>query len=155
MEKSFNVLKEHPVYSRYLDLIEDNLIANLIQRMGKLYKSMSFSTFKRYIGFLDFKKCEKFLFYSSSRGLCNVKVDLEKDMLLFNHNQEAGEGINSTLVDFFNNLSTVETSINRILMKNNRDWDKQVKKSSLIARNYLEDADESLQAVKERIVLNQ
>lgn len=64
VETAFAALREDSMYSKYLGLIEDNLIANLIQRMAKLYKSMSFATFKRYIGQLDFKKCEKFLFYS-------------------------------------------------------------------------------------------
>lgn len=153
-EEIFNKLKLNPIFSQYLDLIEDNLIAQLFERIGSLYKSMSFTTFKKFIGFLDYKKCEKYILYSSAVGRVKVRVDFENDILLFGHEQEISSKISSTLIDYFNSLSVSEKTMNRILMKNNRDWYKMVDKSVIQARNYLETAEEDIQERRDKVKEN-
>jgi len=62
-QDQFEVLRKDGRYDQYLHLVERNLIIELISRLGKLYKSISFATFEKYMGFFNPVEREKILLY--------------------------------------------------------------------------------------------
>ena len=153
-EKSFSNLEGNEEFKKFLPLVEDNLISQLIKRISKLYKTMSFNSFKKLTGFLSFEKCENQILYANTQGM-SIRLNMNTNMLIFGHEKHAGEGVSTNMIDFFNNLGMVEKSLNRILMKNNRDWDRLVSKSVILAKTYLENAEEDIRDRKEKIRDNQ
>ena len=104
-EGLFTTLRASGKFDQYLPLVEKNLIVELIKRLGKLYKSMSFETYKKFMGFFNEVESEKILLYCSLNELTPVKVDYTQNMLLFGHNDDFGNKINSSMVQYSNNLN--------------------------------------------------
>lgn len=152
-EGLFATLKSSGKFEKYLPLVEKNLIIELIKRLGKLYKSMSFATFRKFMGFFNEIESEKILLYSSLNNLTSVRVDYSANMLLFGHNDDFGNKINNTMVQYSNTLAVVQKSFTRISMKNNGQWANQVSRAVFQAKDYLKTVDDELANNEERVEL--
>jgi len=82
-EKIFKKLKEHEHYQKYLPLIEENLIIQLLKQTSKLYKRISFERLKQILGFFDFRTCEKMILYSNLDDNVRIRIDYDKKVYLF------------------------------------------------------------------------
>jgi len=170
-ESLFKTLKQNPEFEKYLPMIEQNIIVGLVDKLSSLYKSMSFATFKKILGFLDFSKCEKYLLSSQhSSGSLNqssaasqgssivsggsaagarAQIDYEKGMLIFTHDQAYGDRSSGALVDFSNNISVAEKQVQRAKMLAGRDQATLEKECLKNAVLQVEQADEIIKRKKE------
>ena len=82
--KCFKNLEGNEELKKFLPLVEENLIAHLIERISKLYKTMSFDSFKKLTGFLNFEKCENQILYSNTQGV-SITLNMDTNMLIFGH----------------------------------------------------------------------
>jgi translation initiation factor 3 subunit A len=135
---------------QYIELIEQNIIASLMEKLSTLYKSLSFATFKKLLGFLDFAKCEKFLLYSqNSGGVVKAQIDYGKKMFTFGNQEDLAEKINSSLVSFSNEISTTIKHVIRLKEKDNGDAAKTERQCITNARQLVEEADEEIKRKRE------
>jgi translation initiation factor 3 subunit A len=135
---------------QYIELIEQNIIASLMEKLSTLYKGLSFATFKKLVGFLDFAKCEKYLLYSqNSGGVVKAQIDYGKKMFTFGNQEDLAEKVNASLVNFTNEISTTIKHVTRLKEKDNGDAAKTEKQCIVNARNLVEDADEEIRRKRE------
>jgi translation initiation factor 3 subunit A len=149
VENIFSKLKESPEFHKYLPLIEQNIIANLIEKLSTLYKSMSFATFKKVLGFLDFSKCEKYLLYHQSADGGRAQIDYQKGMLIFAHDTAFGERIASSLATFVNDVAVANRYLLRVQMTASNEHVTLEKQSVINARRLLEEAEEETRRKRE------
>ena len=121
-QDQFEVLRKDGRYDQYLDLVEKNLIIELIGRLGKLYKSISFATFEKYTSFFNPIEREKILLYYQLSGEISVRVDYTKKIILFGHGEDFGQKINQSMVQYGNELSSIDKGFVRMGMKNDGEW---------------------------------
>jgi len=80
-EKIFIKLKENEDHHKFLHLIEENLIIQLLKQISSLYKRINFDRFKQILGFFDFRTCEKMILYSNVSNGDKVRIDYDKKIL--------------------------------------------------------------------------
>ena len=148
-ESVFTTLKQNIEFEKYLPLIEQNIIASLVEKLSTLYKSMSFATFKKVLGFLDFGKCEKYLLNSHGNGGIRAQIDYEKNMFIFTHDQIYGDRSASALVDFSNTISTVQKQIERARMTEKNEYSQLEKDCLTRAHNLIEEAEDQIKRSRE------
>ena len=98
-EKVFTVLKQNDKYAKFLPLIEENLIIQLLKQISKLYKSISFDRFKKILGFFDFRTCEKMILYSNLSDNIRVRIDYDKKLFLFVDDSSIASSMNNGVVN--------------------------------------------------------
>lgn len=150
-QDAFESLRKDGRFNQYLHLVERNLIIELINRLGKLYKSISFATFEKYMGFFNPVEREKIILYYQLSGEISVCVDYTKKVILFSHGENFGQKINHSMVQYANELSSVDKSFQRIIMKNDGEWNNQLKRAAFQVKDYLENIDSELKQNQETL----
>lgn len=149
VETIFATLKKTPEFDKYMPLIEQNLIANLVDKLSTLYKSMSFATFKKVLGFLDFSKCEKYLLYHQSSDGSRVQLDYQKGMIIFNHAITAGDRAAAALAAFVTDVAVASRYLQRVQMTDSNAQTSLEKQALINARRLLEEAEEETRRKRE------
>jgi translation initiation factor 3 subunit A len=149
VEAIFAVLKESPEFDKYMDLIEQNIIANLLDKLGTLYKSMSFATFKKLLGFLDFSKCEKYLLYHHGADGGRVQVDYQSGMIIFKQGTSAGDRAALALAAFVNDVQVATRSLQRVRMADSNEQASLEKQALINAKLALAEAEEDTRRKRE------
>lgn len=149
VETIFATLKKTPEFHKYLPLIEQNLIANLVEKLSTLYKSMSFVSFKKILGFLDFSKCEKYLLYHQSAEGCRAQIDYQRGMLIFGHAGTAGDRAANSLATFVTDVAVANRYLQRVQMIESKEQAGLEKQALINARRLLEEAEEETRRKRE------
>lgn len=150
VEKTFAKLNETEGYKAYLPLIEQNIIASLVDKLSTLYKSLSFTTFKKILGFLDFSKCEKYLLYNQNTSFgVKAQIDYEKGMLIFDHNGTYGERLTTKLVSLINNIGIANKHLLRVKMSERQEVALLEKQCIVNAKRLIEEAEDDLRRKKD------
>ena len=144
VEVVFKKLEENPSFAKFLPLIEQNIIATLIERLSLLYKSLSFENFKKLIGFLDFPKCEKYLLYGQNSHTVKAQIDYEKGMLIFGHDSTYGTRVTGSLINLSHNISIAQKNVLRLKMAVTGESERLEKQCLTNARTYIVELQEDL-----------
>jgi len=84
-EKIFEKLRSNEAHQKFLPLISENLIIQLLKQISKLYKKITFDRFKQILGFFDFRTCEKMILYNNVSDNTRIRIDYDKKVFLFEH----------------------------------------------------------------------
>ena len=121
-EKIFEKLKENDQHNKFLPLIEENLIIQLLKQISSHYRKINFERFKKILGFFDFRTCEKMILYSNVTNEKKVRIDYEKKFFVFDQHNSVNLSGNNGVTGLARASEVLVDRLTQVQIKTSGEW---------------------------------
>jgi len=141
-EKIFSKLKDDDQHKKFLPLIEENLIIQLLKQISSHYRKINFERFNKILGFFDFRTCEKMILYSNVTNEKKVRIDYEKKIFVFDQHNSINLSGNNGVVGLARVTEVLIDNIHQVQVESSGEWNQNYQDSLNECKEYLENAEE-------------